>query len=478
MAFNSFNFLLFFPVVIILFYSIPARFRWYLLLVASYYFYINIKPVYILLLAGVTLTTFVFTLLIDKTQSERKKKQLLIIDIIITLLPLFFFKYFGFVNEVIYELLDLVGIKIQLPNISLLLPVGISFYTFMAVGYSIDVYNEEIRAEKKLGIVALFLSFFPLVLSGPIERAPNMFHQFSSKLVFNNAKIIKGLKLMLWGYFMKLVIAERVALYVYAIFNNIEHHSGPSLLFATMLYPIQVYADLGGYSLIAIGCANIMGIDIIPNFKRPFFATSMSDFWRRWHISLISWLTDYIFKPLSFILRKYEIWGIVISLLLTFFISGIWHGAALTFVIWGTIQGIVLSIEALTNRKKTYLENKYNLKGKSWYIIISCLITYIIFAFSLIFAGAVPTVSDAFAVIGKIFTNTQSLFLQDKTIFYSFMGISILFVSEFINEYFPGKFDLFNNKKKIIRWSAYLCIFLMIILTGVLNGGQFIYFQF
>ncbi len=470
--------MIFFPLVILIYYLLPKSVRWTFLLFVSYFFYININPIYSLLLAGVTISTYLFTILIDKTDSESRKKNILIVNIIVTLLPLFFFKYFDFINQTIFDILKHNGLRWPLPDLSLLLPVGISFYTFMAIGYSIDVYNETIRAEKNIMRVALFLSFFPIVLSGPIERAINMFHQFKGNIEFNYAKLAKGLKLMLWGYFMKLVIAERVAIYISAIFNNIEHHSGISLLFATMLYPIQVYGDLGGYSLIAIGCANVMGIDIIPNFNRPFFSTSMSEFWRRWHMSLIKWLTDYIYTPISFGLRQYKVWGIVIALLMTFFISGVWHGAALSFIIWGTLQGVVLSVEALTIRKRVTLENRYILKSKPWYIFLSCLITYTIFAFSLIFGGAVDSISDIFLVFQKIFTDTQHLFIDGSTLVYSLIGIVLLFLSEFRDEYFPDKFKLFENDNIVVRWVAYLFISLLIIMIGVFNGGQFIYFQF
>jgi alginate O-acetyltransferase complex protein AlgI len=478
MLFTTFNFIIFFPAVIFIYYLLPLKFRWTFLLIASYFFYINISPVYALLLFGVTITTYLFTNLISRTSSENKKKWLFIADIILTLLPLFFFKYYNFLNQSIIDFLVFLNIRWPLPNLNLLLPVGISFYTFMALGYSIDVYNEEIKPEKNFRIVALFLSFFPIVLSGPIERSKNMFHQFRGKLEFNYEKSVKGLQLVLWGYFMKLVIADRVAIYVSAIFGNFEYHSGVSLLFATLLYPIQIYCDLGGYSLIAIGCANVMGIDINPNFQRPFFSTSMSEFWRRWHMSLIKWLTDYIYTPISFSLRKFHVWGIVFALMLTFFISGIWHGAALIYIVWGVFQGILLSIEAITNRKKATFLKKYNLNGKFLYVFFSCVFTYSLFAFSLLIAGAVDSISDALTVIGKIFTNKQSLFINGTTLVYMFVGIVLLFLSELRDEFFPERFKLFQNNNIYIRWGAYLTILFIIILLGVFNGGQFIYFKF
>ncbi|MEP6626777.1 MAG: MBOAT family O-acyltransferase [Ginsengibacter sp.] len=449
-------------------------------MISSCYFYINIRPVYAILLFFVILTTYLFTRLIDATESPERKKIFLVSNIILALLPLFFFKYYNFVNDVVFNVLEIAHIRWPLPEISWLLPIGISYYTFMALGYSIDVYNEEIRAEKSFGIVALFLSFFPLVLSGPIERAPNMLHQFKGKLIFNYVKFVKGLQWVLWGYFMKLVVADRVGMYVNAVFHNIDEHNGKSLFVATLLYPIQVYADLGGYSLIAIGCAKVIGIDVMQNFNRPFFATSMSEFWRRWHISLISWLTDYIYMPLAFQYRKFRIWGIVIALMITFILSGLWHGANLTFIVWGTMQGIFLSIEALTNKKKKAFVRKYNLMQKGWYLLICSAFTYLLFAFSEIFGGASESVSAGFLTIKKIFTDFKGRvwYENPSMIIITSISIFILFVIEFKGEYYKGQFSFFTNRNFAIRFLSYAFLIIMILLIGVLDGGQFIYFQF
>ena len=478
MVFTSFNFLIFFPLVGVLHWLTPAKYRWLTLLLVSYFFYINIKPVYALLVAGVTISTYVFTRLIDLTKIESNKKALTIINIILILLPLFFFKYFTVINNGCFALLESYNLRWPLPEIKLILPVGISFYTFMAIGYTIDVYNEEIESEKNLGILALFVSFFPLILSGPIERAKNMLPQFKTHHNLEYDMVVKGLKLMLWGYFMKLVVADRVGIYVDAIYGNITHHNGTTLLFASFLYPFQVYADLGGYSLIAIGTANVLGINVILNFNRPFFATSMSEFWRRWHISLISWLTDYVYTPLSFSFRKYKVWGIVIALMITFFISGIWHGAALTFVVWGLMQGIFLSIEALTNKKKVLFEKKHNLSKKSWYVFTGLCITFILFTVSQVF-GRSANISDAFEVYHRIFTTTGPLFIGSPSILiFSLLALSILFIKDFTDEFIPSRFLLFENKNKFIRVMAYSSVIILILIIGVFDGGQFIYFQF
>lgn len=478
MVFTSLNFLIFFPLLAVLYYITPVKYRWLTLLIASYIFYINIKPVFALLVAGVTLSTYIFTRLIDGTDNEKRKKNLMVINIILILLPLFFFKYFASINNGIYSIMDYYHLRWPLPEIKLLLPIGISFYTFMAIGYTIDVYNEDIEAEKNFGIVALFFSFFPLILSGPIERAKNMLPQFNAYKKFDYILMVQGMKYMLWGYFMKLVVADRLGIYVDAVYNNISHHNGTTLLFASLLYPFQVYADLGGYSLIAIGTANVLGIKVMQNFKRPFFATSMSELWRRWHISLITWLTDYVYTPLSFSFRKYKVWGTVIALMITFFISGIWHGAALTFVVWGILQGIYLSFEALTNKQKTIIEKKYNLSKNTWYVFLGILVTFILFSASQIF-GRATSLNDALMVYSKIFSTSGSLFIgSPSTLIYSLFGLLILLFKDFADEYIPKRFLFFENKNKFIRVLSYSSVVILILLIGVFDGGQFIYFQF
>ena len=477
MTFTSFEFLLFFPAVVLVYNLCPQRFRMWFLLAVSYAFYAFMQPVYLVLLAGVTSITYGFTRWMGDTEDEDKKHKIMVWGIILVLLPLFFFKYFNFVNESIFSLLALCGIESTVPSIKWMLPVGISFYTFMAIGYMIDVNKEEVDVEKNIGAVGLFLSFFPYILSGPIERAGNMFPQMKKMPTSKPADLTAGLKLMLWGYFMKLCVADRLGIYVDAVFNNYVHHNGTTLTLATLLYPIQVYADLGGYSLIAIGAARCMGLKIIPNFNRPFFATSMSELWRRWHMSLINWLTDYIYTPLTFVLRGWEVWGIVCALMLTFLISGIWHGAALTFIVWGFVQGIYLSIEALLKKKRSTLESKHKLTKRWWYILVCCVVVYLLFAFSQIF-GRCATMSDAFVVIGKIFTDRGTIFLDRQTLGYAFLMVAILFFKDLKDEYFPAKLQFFESRSFIVRFTSYNFVLLFILLFGILDSSQFIYFQF
>lgn len=477
MTFTSFTFLLFFPLVVVIYNLIPQKCRLYFLLLASLFFYISLQPVYVLLLAGVTISTYLFTREISKERAEKKKGVLQVLGIIVTIFPLFFFKYFGFLNQMIVSLFDFVGWHVALPEISFLLPIGISFYTFMAIGYIVDVYNEDVEFEPSIGATGLFLSFFPLVLSGPIERAGNMFPQFKNLDRSSYDDLVAGVKMMLWGYFMKLCVADRLGIYVDAVFNNVEQHNGTTLLLASILYPFQVYADLGGYSLIAIGVARCLGLRVIPNFKRPFFATSMSEFWRRWHISLIQWLTDYVYNPLAFALRRWKIWGIVIALMLTFLISGIWHGATLTFIIWGMIQGVYLSVEALFQKRRIEFEQRHHLNEKKGYILLCCIMVFVLFAFSQIF-GRCMNVEEACVVIKSIFMEWGSPFIDAMTLGHALPFLFLLLFVDMRNEFFPHSFLFFEHRNVVVRYFSYVFILFCIVSMGVLDSSQFIYFQF
>ncbi|MBN1185295.1 MAG: MBOAT family protein [Bacteroidales bacterium] len=401
----------------------------------------------------------------------------MIINIILILLPLFFFKYFSSINDGIIFLMESWHIRWPLPEITLILPIGISFYIFMAIGYTIDVYNESIKAEKNMGIVAVFISFFPLILSGPIERAGNMFPQFKKAKSLDFGNITAGLKIMLWGYFMKLVVADRLGIYIDAVYNNVDNHNGSSLLIASILYPFQVYADLGGYSLIAIGTAKVLGINVIQNFNRPFFATSMSQFWRRWHMSLITWITDYIYTPLSFAFRRYSVWGIVLSLMITFMVAGLWHGATLTFILWGLLQGIFLSMDTLTVKRRTSLERRYKLSKKAWYIIAGIIITFLMFASSLLISR-LPDLGSVILIYKKILFSGGTPYIDVTTLTAALIGLAIILFKDFKDEYFPERIYFFNSRSIIVRYSSYMLILFMILYLGVFSGNSFIYFQF
>lgn len=478
MIFTSFSFLIFICLVLTCHYLVPANYRWVVLLTASYIFYFSIKPVFVILLLFTSCIAYFLALAIDFTQRENRKKVYFITSLTLVLLPLLFFKYLGNLSEAMMYLLSLVNISLSFPRLGLLLPIGISFYTFVAIGYTVDVYNGDIKPEKNLGKFALFISFFPLILSGPIERAKNILPQLNSPIVFNYALASQGLKFIIWGYFSKLVVADRIALYVNAVFSNLSMHNGNSIAFASFLYPFQVYADLGGYSLIAIGSANLLGLGIIQNFKRPFFATSVSEFWRRWHMSLISWLTDYVFIPICFIFRKYKKWGIVIALMITFFISGIWHGAKLTFIVWGLMQGVFLSYEALTINKRDVLIEKYMLASKTWFRLLCYVFTFLLFTVSQIVAR-VANLQDAFFVYYKILTSRGPLFIGTIAYFiYMLFGLAILLCKDIKDEFFVSKYYLLLSRYRLLRTIAYASIIILILMIGVFDAGQFIYFQF
>jgi len=475
MVFTSLNFLLLLPVFLSIYYALTARYRWIFLLLASLVFYFNIRPVYLLILLFIGSLTYLGAILIDKTKSDITRSKYLNWFVVLLFTPLFFYKYFPSIGHLIESKFGIENFPYLISLDSLILPVGISFYTFMAVGYLVDVYNEEIVAEKHFGLSVLFVSFFPLLLSGPIERSGHMFKQFRNLPSFDFSNISAGAKMMIWGYFMKLVVADRLGIYVDQVYDQYESHNGTTLLFASILYPFQVYADLGGYSLIAIGVSRMMGINVIQNFRRPFFATSMAEFWRRWHISLITWLTDYLYTPLSFYFRKFKMTGVVLALLLTFLISGIWHGASMTFVIWGLLQGTFLSIEAITQKKRSALELKYQLQNRNWYLFIWMAITFLMFATSQIYARS-ENVPMANQIINKIFTQNGSPFLDLTFMVIGIIGLLIVLLSEYLTEFY--KYDLLNIKNQILRYLFLISIILFTILLGDLRTNSFIYFQF
>ena len=287
MLFNSISFLLFFPIVFAVFFMLPSvRIRNIFLLAASYFFYMNWEPVYALLLLSSTAITFFAAIGIDRVTERKKKKAFLVCSLVANLTILFFFKYYAFVAENITSLLNTVGLAVEFPHFHLLLPVGISFYIFQALGYSIDVYKGKVAVERNFFTYALFVSFFPQLVAGPIERSTNLLPPFHEKKVFSYENIMSGVRLMLWGYFLKLALADRCGLYVDPVFNNVPYHNGSSFFIASLLFAFQIYGDFAGYSLTAIGAAKAMGFNLMENFRRPYLSMSVSEFWHRWHISL------------------------------------------------------------------------------------------------------------------------------------------------------------------------------------------------
>lgn len=347
MLFNSLHFLVFFPVVVLIFLIIPGKFRSMWLLVSSYYFYMSWNPKYALLMALSTVSTYLTGLFLNKVSEKteekneiRYKKLCVAVSFFINLGILFFFKYFDFALENVNRVLEALNVTVLEKPFDVLLPVGISFYTFQALGYTVDVYRGDIKAEKNLIRYALFVSFFPQLVAGPIERSENLLVQIQTikkRRLWNKERIRDGLLLMLWGFFQKLMIADRAAIAVNAVYNQYHAFGGGEIILATLLFAFQIYCDFDAYTNIARGAARVCGFELMANFRQPYFATSIADFWRRWHVSLSSWFRDYLYIPLGGSrVSAVRNW---MNLMITFLISGAWHGASWHFILWGGLHG-------------------------------------------------------------------------------------------------------------------------------------------
>lgn len=475
MLFNSFAFLFFFPVVCILYFALPTlRLRNLFLLAASYYFYMNWEPVYALLLLASTSITYFAAL--GAVKYVNKKRLVLITGIVLNLLILFFFKYFNFAAENLVAMMSWIGVSMKVPEFKVLLPVGISFYIFQALGYMIDVYRGDIKPEKNFFTYALFVSFFPQLVAGPIERSTNLLTQFYQKHKFDAEKAISGINLMLWGFFLKLVVADRCAIYVDSIYNNMGHHNGCSILLASCLFCFQLYGDFAGYSYIAIGCSRVLGFKLMDNFRRPyFFSTSVQEFWKRNHISLTSWFMDYVYYPM--VGSSTKLWRWCLAIFITFFISGFWHGAAWTYVWSFSIFGFYLVICTLKDKRQRKFEKKYGLKKKEWWLWLNRVITFFLVMVALVFFRA-NNIEDAFTAICQMSTNSfQMPFLKGIShLGYASIGLAVLFVAEYVIEY--KKVNVTNYIFIRIYSLCSIGLLALIFGIGVFNGGQFIYFQF
>jgi D-alanyl-lipoteichoic acid acyltransferase DltB (MBOAT superfamily) len=470
MLFNSIAFLLFFPTVCALYFSVPSsqtRERNLLLLFASYYFYMNWEPTYALLLLTSTVITYLSAIGIERFKTEeRKRKFFLASCIVLNIGILFLFKYYNFLASNIEAFLQASGWGIDVPKFGLLLPVGISFYTFQALGYSIDVYRGTTKVEHDFATYALFVSFFPQLVAGPIERSNNLLPQFREQHRLDYDMAMSGIRMMVWGYFMKLVLADRCGIYVDSIFNNVDKHNGGSYLIASLLFPFQIYGDFAGYSLIAIGAARLLGFRLMENFRRPYFACTVGEFWHRWHISLSTWFKDYVYIPLGGNrvgrIRNY------FNLLVTFVVSGIWHGANWTFLCWGTLHGILLCLEkALGITKQNYSGWR---KGLHW----AATFLFVTLAWILFRAN---NLHDAWMVITGIFNNQGIPMVETANFLAIGLAMAVLLTKEFSDEY-RWSIRVAESRYWIVRHVYLIVMIAYIILFGVLGGDQFIYFQF
>ena len=352
MLFNSLHFAVFFPIVFLLYWKLPHRFRWPFLLAASYYFYMCWSIRYVVLILFTTLVSYAAARLIERDKNTLHRKWILCGTLIACLGVLFIFKYLNFFYETADAILRVFSIQMSPMTLKLMLPVGISFYTFQTLSYVIDVYRGDVAAEKNFGIYATFVSFFPQLVAGPIERTSNLLPQIKAEHTFDYDKASYGMKLMAWGFFKKLVIADNLSVYVDTVFNDVWNNAGFSFVLAAFFFTIQIYCDFSGYSDIARGTARMMGIELMENFKSPYFSSSVKEFWSRWHISLSTWFRDYVYIPLggNRTATKARAYG---NLLITFLVSGLWHGANWTFVLWGGMHGVAQIVEKALRLDKT-----------------------------------------------------------------------------------------------------------------------------
>lgn len=474
MLFNSLSYAIFLPLVFIIYWLLPNKYRWVLLLIASYYFYMSWNAKYVFLIFITTFTSYLCAILIEKNREH--KKLILIITLLVCLGILFVFKYFNFFFESINYLL---GNKLHSISLNLLLPVGISFYTFQTLSYCIDVYRGNIKAEKHFGYYATFVSFFPQLVAGPIERPDNLLPQLRKEKEFDYNKAVYGLKLMAVGFFKKIVVADNLAYYVDMVYNDLSYYQGFALVLAAFFFTIQIYCDFSGYSDIAKGSAKLLNIDLMDNFKTPYFSTTIKEFWSRWHISLSSWFKDYVYIPLGgnrcSRLRHY------FNLLATFLVSGLWHGANITFVIWGGIHGLLQILEDIFHIKK-------NTKTYSFSWFIRVILVFMLMSITWVFFRA-SNLHDALYIFRHMFdgiTNLRSYIVSGLYSFgvkapYLLTMLAIYLIPLFIIDYINVKDDaltILNNKPIFIRYLAYFVLLLMILLLHYVGEVNFIYFQF
>jgi len=483
MSFNSLHFLVFFPIVVGLYFSLPHRFRWLLLLISSYYFYMSWKAEFIFLIIFTTLIDYVAGIQMEKAQTPKRKKTFLVLSLIMNLGLLFTFKYFNFVSASVRELLQLFSIPLNPLTLKVLLPVGISFYTFQSLSYTIDVYRGKISAQKHLGIFALYVSYFPQLVAGPIERAKNLLPQFLEKHYFDYKRVTDGLKLMLWGFFKKIVIADRLAAIVDTVYNNPTDYTGIPLILATVFFAFQIYCDFSGYSDIAIGAAQVMGFKLMNNFQRPYFSRSISEFWRRWHISLSTWFKDYLYIPLGGNRVTVPRW--YLNIFIVFVISGFWHGANFTFVVWGALHGLYLILETATKPVKDKIYQITRLaKFPSLIKYLEIAWTFILVNVGWVFFRA-DSLTDAFYILTHWFTGVSLNFAPAKIIAGGWLGFAfvwgIIGLMELIHvwqERGHSVRQFLSRRSVAIRWASYLIMIFSILLLGVFERVEFIYFQF
>ncbi|MBQ2770945.1 MAG: MBOAT family protein [Clostridia bacterium] len=487
MLFNSWEFAVFFPIVFILYYLLPHRFRWMLLLGASYYFYMSWNPKLVVLIGFVTLATYFAGAWIGKdAHSGKSRKAALLLGTLIPVLLLFTFKYFDFFSGELNTLFERIAIPLSLPMLDLVLPVGISFYTFQALSYVIDVYRGDTKAEFHLGYYALFISFFPQLVAGPIERSGNLLPQFREMHTFDYGEAMQGIRRMAIGFFKKLLVADLISMQIDPVFASVTGWRGFPLLIGAVLFAFQIYCDFSGYSDIAIGCAQILGFRLMKNFKAPYLATSIKDFWRRWHISLTTWFTDYIYIPLGGSRRG--LGRHLANLMIVFAVSGLWHGANWTFIAWGLLHGIYSVLGAL-NRRIPRSENWKTRMEKPAFRLVRTLFTFGLVCIAWVFFRA-ETIQDAFyilrycleglgAPIRYLVKGYGVMNFRIDGLIKPLIGILLLILIDIKEEKTGDAAAWLGRQSGLKRWAISLgFVLLMILLSNKGIPSEFIYFQF
>lgn len=487
MDFYTLKFLKFAIIVLAFFFLAPARFRWIILLAASYYFYGTFKLFYLAVIIFCTLLTYLTALMMDRENTARKRKCYLIFGLTANLGILFIFKYFDFLDSSLQQLLGMGGVAYNSHALKLLIPVGISFYVFQIVSYLVDVYRKDTAAEKHVGIFALYVVFFPKLLAGPIERAGRLIPQLHENSRFDAERFTNGLKLVCWGLFKKMVIADRLAVFVNVVYADPQAHTGVSLVLAVIFYSFQIYCDFSGYTDIAIGLAQLFGLKLSDNFNRPYIATSVADFWRRWHISLSSWLRDYLYIPLGG--SRVRMARHYLNYLLVFLVCGIWHGASWTFVAWGLIHGLYLVCGRATSGLRAKATAAIGLNKKpGLHRRLQILFTFALISLAWIFFRA-NSLTDAYYIISHLHTGWGSL-LNTEFLDSAFLltGSKVDLLIAIASLAFFGLFHrleqhenmrrLLSDKPLALRFTFYYIIVASILLLSLPDMTNFIYFQF
>lgn len=474
MTFASIEYIIFLPVVFLLYWIVCSRNKTLqngLIVLASLFFYGFWDWRFLGLLLVTAFSTFFAGLWMNTQQDDKKRWWISFGTILLNLGILFGFKYYNFFVQAFVDSFSLFGKELSVSTLKIILPVGISFYTFTALSYSIDVYQRKVEATKDVLAYLAYVTFFPSILSGPISRATKQLPQYFKKREYSYDTAVSACKSILWGGVLKLCLADRLGIYVDTVYGNIANHNGTTLLLASVLYTIQIYADFAGYSLMAIGSGKLLGIELPTNFIRPYFAKTVTEFWRRWHISLTTWFRDYIYFPLGGNRVKKVRW--MLNTMIVFTVSGLWHGAEYTFIIWGAFHGLCMIVERLIYGSKIKeISDRLTILN-----VVRMVITFCIVSFAWIFFRA-DNFADASMIVGKIFTSHGSVFADPDTMVYGFGFLLLAFVVDFLTEFCDGRFQLLDNKHTVVRWVTYLAMIVMILLFGVLDGGSFIYFQF